>query len=366
MLLNLAFLFFWPVLQGSPQYTELSKLWNNTEIIETGLTRPMATVTCPSRDSTSAGWLVAADSSGKMMELRFDGERWSTVRTFPVGVPLTSICSGAPYPDMDFRLYVGTKSGQILELSRGTLGWSRREIVQLPGPIKTIIASEAGAGGVISVLFAIDASGKLTQLVPPAGNKDQPSAPSLGHWSTRAMPDIPGGISQVVAHAYGARLWVAAAGPKGIVYRYDRDSLGVWRGDPWATMTSGVKYLAPSADPSMRDIAVFYEGTDGLFRYLFKGSTDDKKARLPVADGITHIVGVGSQRRFNEFFAVSGDEFCMFEYDFEDKAWQKVPFGKIDLPVVDAMFGFGRNEPVASMYVTCANGKVYEFVRYTN
>ena len=180
------------------------------------------------------------------------------------------------------------------------------------------------------------------------------------------MPDIPGGASQVVSHAYGVRLWVAAAGPKGVVYRYDRDSLGVWHGDPWASMAAGVKYLAPSADPSARDIAVFYEGTDGLFRYLFLGFTDDKKARVPIADGITHIVGVGSQRRFNEFFAVSGDEFCMFEYSFEAKAWQKVSFGKIDLPVVDAVFGFGRNEPVASMYVTCANGKVHEFVRYKN
>src|SRR3990170_4606135 len=79
-----------------------------------------------------------------------------------------------------------------------------------------------------------------------------------------------------------------------------------------------------SAAPSARDIAVFYEGTDGLFRYLFLGFTDDKKARVPIADGITHIVGVGSQRRFNEFFAVSGDEFCMFEYSFEAKGWQKV------------------------------------------
>jgi hypothetical protein len=129
-------------------------------------------------------------------------------------------------------------------------------------------------------------------------------------------------------------------------------------------MVGGVRSLAQAADPTTRDVAVFYSGTDGLFRYLFQGHTDDAKARVPVADGVTNLIGAGNQRRFNEFFGVSGDEFCMFEFDFEDKAWHKVPFGKIDPPVVSAVFGYGRNEVSAQMYVMCANGKVYEFVRY--
>jgi len=363
MLLNIAFLFFWPILQGTPVYTELSKFWNRGETIETGLAHPIGAVVCPSPDS-SAGWLVAADSSGKMMELRYDGVRWSVVRTFPAGAPLVTLCSGAAYPDMEFRLYAGTKAGQVLEISRGTIGWSKREIVQLPGPIKAVVATDAAAGGVVSRIFAIDGDGKVAYLLPPPGDKASPSAPGSGRWSAQFLPEMPGGASQLATNMYKASSWVVAAGPTGLVYRYIQDSLGQWSSAAWTKMAAGAKCMAPSADPSMRDVAVYYSGTDGLFRYLFYGYTDDMKARVPVADGITNLIGAGNQRRFNEFFGVTGDEFSMFEFDFEDKAWHKVPIGKIDPPAVSATFGYGRNEPIGQMYVTCANGKVYEFVRY--
>ncbi|MBI5868455.1 MAG: hypothetical protein HZB43_09235 [candidate division Zixibacteria bacterium] len=352
MFLMLALFLFWPILQGAPpqQYIELSKFWKEASVIETGMTRPLAVITCPSKDSVSDGWLIAADSSGKLAEYFSDGNSWTARRSFTAGTPLLCICAAAPKPDMDFHLYGGTKTGQIIEVSRGVMGWSKHEIMQLPGPIKTIFATEAGGGGIPSVLFVIDGNGKIYQLIPP----------------DLTFTDVPGGASLIVAHHYGQRLWAAAAGAKGDIYRYVRDSLGIWHTDPWAKMAAGPKYFAAAIDPSLRDIAVYYAGNDGLFRFLFLGYTEDKKARVPVADGASNILGGGTQRRFNEFFGISNNEFCMFEFNFDDKAWHKVPIDKIEPPVVSTNFGFGVNDRVAQMYVMGANGKIHQFVRYKN
>lgn len=365
MFFKLALFLFWPLLQGNPQYIELSKFWKIGVTIETGMAQPLAVLTCPSTDSISAGWLVAADSSGKLAEIHSDGTSWSIVRSFSAGTPLVCICSGAPLPDMEFRLYGGTKTGQIIEVSRGAMGWSKREILQLPGPIRALYATEAGGGGVVSVLLAIDGNGQIHQLVPPfdAANK---SGGGPGRWTTQSLPDLPGGASFITAHKYGERLWSAAAGPSGDIYRYYRDTLGQWSGSSWAKMPVGPKSFAAASDPSFKDIAIYYSGIDRRFRFLFLGFTDDKKARVPAADGITNVIGVGSQRRFNEFFGISGNEFCMFEFNFDDKAWHKVPISEVDLPVVSTTFGHGFNDVAAQMYVLGANGKIREYVRYKN
>ncbi|MEW5702367.1 MAG: hypothetical protein AB1792_09080, partial [Candidatus Zixiibacteriota bacterium] len=121
--------------------------------------------------------------------------------------------------------------------------------------------------------------------------------------------------------------------------------------------------MASSADPTQRDIVVFYSGADGIFRYLFYGRMEDETSRLPVADGTVHLIGKGDQRRFNEFFAVSGPEFCMFEFNKTAYDWVKEKI--IDIPgtVVSTTFGPGRGTTFHRMYVGTVDGTIYEIVR---
>ncbi len=358
MLLSIVVLLFWPLLQGEPSYIALSKFWKPGSVIETGLHRPMATVTCPTAD-LKGGWLVAADSSGEMVEMRFADGQWQRVRPFATGAALTTICSGAAYPDLAFRLYAGTRDGGILEISRGPMGWYKREILRLPGPVRRIRATEASPGTATSQFVVVDGEGNVTHFWMP--NRDVSNATPI--WQHQTLPSIPGGAADVCVSQYGPRLWAVAATAKGEVYRFRQDSLGQWSGDPWAAMPAGAKSLAASADPTMRDVAVFYSGADGIFRYLFFKHTKDAESRVPPAATLSQVIGSGNERRFNEFFGVSGKEFCMFDYNFEEKVWDKVPFGAVDTPVVATTFGNGRGQMLSQMFVTCANGKIYEFVR---
>jgi hypothetical protein len=97
---------------------------------------------------------------------------------------------------------------------------------------------------------------------------------------------------------------------------------------------------------------LFYQTTD-----------DDERARIPVAAGVTHILGKGPQRRFNEFFAMSADEFCLFEFNYDTHKWDRIPMGPVTSPAVSSAFGPGRNEKLHQIYLATIDGKIYEWTR---
>lgn len=359
-MLKLAFALFWPLLQFAPQgappaqkapYKELSSRWDSAGVIETGLSRTAFVVVCPS-DAPDAGQLIVADSSGQLAEVRYASEGWTKVRTFGVGEPITALCPGAPHADRKWRVYVGTKSGKILELTRGNLGWTTTEVRTIVGPIREITLTDPGQYG-ISQLFAIDADGRVLNLWLSESDE----------WVTRLVPEIDGGATEVCYEIGEQGVTAILAGAKGTLYKFLQDSTGNWAGGPWATMPAGPLDMASSADPTSADIAVYYSGDDGFFRYLFHNHTDEDQARVPIAEATTHLIGKGEQRRFNEFFGMSAGDFCQFEFNYTSLQWDRIPLEKMPTTVVSTTFGPGRGEHLGQIYVATIDGKVYEFVR---
>ncbi len=358
-MLTLALAFFWPLLQlvapqGAPRkapYTELSTRWDTAGVIETGLSRAAVVMVCPSSEP-DAGQLIVADSSGQLVEMRYGLEGWAKVRTFGVGEPITAACAGAPHSDRKWRVYVGTQSGKILELTRANLGWTTKEVRTVVGPVREIVATDPGQFGV-SQIFAIDGDGRVLNLWLTEADE----------WVTRLVPEIDGGATEVCYNVGNEGLIAIIAGPKGTIYKFNQDSTGSWAGGPWTTMPAGPLDMASSADPTKKDIAVFYSGDDGFFRYLFYGYTDDTKARIPIAEAANHLIGKGTQRRFNEFFAMSAGDFCLFEFNFTTRQWDRIPMEKIPATVVSTTFGPGRGGSLSQVYVATINGNVREYVR---
>jgi len=355
---KLAIALFWPLLQLTPQtapqvakVVELSSRWDAAETFETGLDRAAAVIVCPT-NSAEAGDLVVADSSGQIVEMRFGPDGWTKTRAFGIGEPITAACAGAPHADRVWHLYIGTRSGRVLELTRGGLGWTTQEVRTVVAPVRNIQASDPGLSGV-SQVFVIDGDGLVLNLWLTEADE----------WITRLLPEIDGGATEVCFDYPKTSLVSILAGPEGTIHKFAQDSTGNWTGGSWTSMPAGALDMAASADPTMKDIAVFYSGTDGIFRYLFYDYTQDEKARVPVAGGVTQVIGKGQQRRFNEFFAMSAGEFCLFEFDFADREWKKIPMKQIASPVVSVVFGPGRGEPLSQMYVATVDGKVHEFVR---
>jgi hypothetical protein len=215
------------------------------------------------------------------------------------------------------------------------------------------MASDPGTSS-ISQLFVFDGEGSVSNLwVSEAGD-----------WITRAMPDIAGGATEISFNYDGAMLQALVAGPEGVIHKFVQDSTGRWTGGEWASMPAGPMDMAGSADPSMRDMAVFYSGDDGVFRYLFYDYKTDETARIPIAAGVTHLIGKGSQRRFNEFFGMAAEEFCLFEFNFDTRRWDKIPMKRIEEPVVSTIMDYGRGERLAQIYVACVDGTIHEFTRW--
>lgn len=360
---KLALLLFWPILQFQMQqqqtqipqqvapYRELSIRWDAVGTIESGLDHPLAVLICPT-ESPVGGNLIVVDSSGLIAEIRYGVLGWVPVRTFAVGEAVTAACAGAPHLDRVWRVYVGTASGKVLEFSRGSVGWMRAEIREVPAPIVNMQASDPGREG-ISQLFVIDGNGRVFNFW--VSEEDE--------WIPRLFPEIDGGATEVCFDYHRMGLRSMLAGPKGVIYKFVQDSVGRWSGEPWATMPAGVLDMAGSADPTMQDVALFYSGVDGVFRYLFHNFKVDEKARVPIAAGVTHIIGKGDQRRFNEFFAMSVDEFCLFEFNYDTRRWDKIVMKTISSPVVSTAFGPGRGETLHQVYAVSADGMIHEFVR---
>ena len=355
---KLALALFWPLLQLAPQtspkvaeYKELSSRWDAAGVIETGLSQTAAVVACPA-DAPDAGQLIIADSSGQIVEMRYGSDGWTKVRSFGIGEPITVACAGAPHFDRMWRLYVGTQSGKVLELTRATLGWTTREVRTIVAPVKEIEASDPGQNS-ISQLFVIDGDGRVLNLWLTEADE----------WVTRLLPEIDGGATEVCYDIGKSGLTAILAGPKGTIHKFQQDSTGNWAGGPWTTMPAGPQDMAASADPTMKDIAVYYSGSDGIFRYLFYDYTNDEKARVPIAEAANHLIGKGAQRRFNEFFAMSAGDFCLFEFNFSSREWDRIPLEKIPTTVVSQVFGPGRGEGVHQVYVATIDGKIHEYVR---
>jgi hypothetical protein len=354
----LALALFWPLLQLAPQnspmvapYKELSSRWDAAGAIETGLTRMAVVVVCPS-DAPDGGQLIVADSSGQIVEMRHGPEGWTKVRSFGIGEPITVACAGAPHLDRKWRLYAGTQSGKVLELTRAGLGWTTKEVRTIVAPVTGITASEPGQAG-ISQLFVIDGDGRALNLWLTEADQ----------WVTRLLPEIDGGATEVCYDAGRSGLIAILAGPKGTIHKFYQDSTGSWTGTAWATLPAGPLDMASSADPTMKDIAVYYSGDDGIFRYLFYDYTDDEKARIPIAEAADHLIGKGTQRRFNEFFAMSAGDFCLFEFNFTTRQWDRIPMEKMPATVVSTAFGPGRGEDLHQIYVATIDGKIHEYVR---
>jgi len=359
---KLALALFWPLLQIAPSqippntpkatYVELSSHWDPAGVIETGFTKTAFVRVCPS-DAPDAGQLIVADSSGQLAELRFDESTgWTKVRTFGVGEPITAICSGAPHFDRQWRIYVGTKSGKIIELTRGDLGWTTAEVRTIVAPVKEIIATDPGEQS-ISQLFAIDGDGRVLNLW----------LSEAGDWITRLVPEIDGGASEVCYDIDKVGIIAVVAGSGGTIYKFTQDSTGHWAGDVWATMPAGPLDMVGSADPTHADIAIYYSGNDGIFRYLFKGTTSDEKARIPIAETVNYLIGKGTQRRFNEFFGMSAGDFCQFEFNYTTRQWDRIPMEHMPTQVVSSTFGPGRGEALHQIYVATVDGKIHEFTR---
>jgi hypothetical protein len=355
---KLAIALFWPLLQLAPQsaprvapYVELSKRWDPAGVFETGLSRTAAVVVCPTVIE-GAGSVIVADSAGQIVEMRFEPDGWTKVRTFAIGEPLTGVCAGAPHLDRIWRVYIGTKSGRVLELSRTSMGWSTNEVRTVVAPVTNIQASDPGPNG-ISQLFVIDGDGRTLNLWLTEADV----------WVTRLLPEIDGGATEVCFDIDKSGLTSILASPSGTIYKFRQDSTGNWGGGPWTTMPAGPLDMVSSADPTGRDIAVYYSGSDGVFRYLFYDYKEDEKARVGIADATTNLIGKGSQRRFNEFFGINGGNFYLFEFNFATREWDRIPIEGIPATVVSVVFGPGRGAAMHQIYVARIDGKIHEYVR---
>lgn len=350
----------WPLLlnQGAPSslpsvpYVELSSRWDNAPIIETGLTHLLAVAVCPGSDST-ASHLVAIDSTGEIAEFEFDGTSWHKSRGFSMHQPITAACAGMPEHDRIWRLYLGTRSGHVVELTRGDLGWTANEFYQVQGPVAAIYANKPGYYGV-SQMFVIDAKGHVTNLWIAVDGKT---------WIPRDMPDLPGRTVNLCFDYGRLGVQTVAADDAGHIYKFTQDSLGYWTGTEWANLPAGPLDMAPSADPSGKDVAVYYSGADGVFRYLFENHKTDDVSRIPIAAGTTHMLGKDDQLRFNEFFGLDGVEYCLFEFNFETRVWDRIPMKKISEPITSVTFGPARDGHLCQIFVGTANGQIHEFVR---
>jgi hypothetical protein len=363
MLKLLPFIIFWSVLsvqsaQAQPDYLpqssykELSTRWNYAGSFDTGLDKTLAVVVCLA-STPGAGNVIVIDSTGQIVEMRYEPSGWKRVRQFAVGERVAAACSGAPHQDRIWRLYIGTVSGRVLEYTRGTMGWLRQTIKEVPPPIVNLVASDPGTSS-ISQLFVFDGTGSVSNLwVSDADD-----------WITRPIPDIDGGATEISFDYDETTLQILVAGPAGTIYKYVQDSTGHWSGGEWASMPAGPLDMAGSADPSLKDMAVFYSGDDGIFRFLFYGYLTDEKARVPIAAGVTHLIGKGPQRRFNEFFGMVAGEFCLFEFNFTSRRWDKIPMKTFDVPVVSTTMDYGRGERLAQVYVACVDGTIHEFTRW--
>ncbi len=333
-----------PVLQGQPITRQLSTRWHPTVAIETGLNNLAFVAICPTK-SDSGGHFFAVDSSGNVAELAFVNRQWKILGRSSVGERVVTGCAAAMRPDEVWSLIVGTESGKVIEMRRGEMGWGRYEVTTAPRPPRVIRASEPARPGP-SQLFVIDGNGATANWYVGAS----------GRWNKKLLPAVEGGTTHVCFDYSSGGMRAITAGPKGVISRFVQDSMGEWSGGPWDTMSAGCLDMAASADPSMKDICVFYSGKDGHLRYLFSGRMDDVTSRLANAAGAYHLIGKGDQRRFNEFFGMSGNEFCLFEYDSGQLEWIKVPVRSIPSPVVSTVFGPARGATWHTIYVGSVDG----------
>lgn len=340
-----------PLLQIQPTTRALSSRWHQMPPIQTGLAKLSFLAICPS-DDKSDGHLFAVDSSGAVVELGFINREWTILDSTSIGEAVVTGCAAALRPDQGWSIIVGTKSGRIVELRRSTMGWGRHEVGTVPTPIRGIEASEPMRPGP-SQLFVIDGEGEITNLYVGAS----------GRWNGKPLPAVEGGHTHLCLDYPREGLCAITAGPRGVIHKFIQDSLGNWSGPMWASLSSGCRDLAASADPSMKDICFFYAGEDGHLRYMFDGRKDDVTSRLACAEDAIHLIGKGDQRRFNEFFGMVGNQFCLFEYDPGLLEWVKVPMGTIPSTVVSTIFGPARGATWHTMYVGTVDGRLYEFER---
>jgi hypothetical protein len=340
-----------PILEAQPITRQLSTRWHPTVAIETGLSNLAFVAICPTK-SDSGGHFFAVDSSGSIAELAFENRQWRILGKSTVGERVVTGCAAAMREDEIWSLVIGTESGKVIEMRRGEMGWGRYEVTAAAAPLRAVRASEPGRPGP-SQIFVIDAKGEITNWYVGAS----------GRWNPKPLPVTEGGATRV-CFDYGSQgLRAITAGPKGIIYKFVQDTMGNWSGSAWDTMSSGCVDLAPSADPTMQDICIFYAGEDGHLRYLFFGRKDDVTSRLPCAYGARHLIGKGDQRRFNEFFGMSGQDFCLFEYSSDHADWIKVPIRSIPSRVVSTVFGPARGATWHTTYAATVDGKIYEFER---
>jgi hypothetical protein len=336
---------------SQPITRQLSTRWHPTVAIETGLSKLAFVAICPTKNSGD-GHFFAVDSSGKVVELAYVDRRWTIKSDFSVGEPIVTGAAAALRPDEIWSIVVGTASGKIVEMRKSDMGWGGHEVTKLEGPPRAVRATEPARPGP-SQLFVIDHNGNVSNWYVGAS----------GRWNRKDVPAIEGGATHICFDYRAAGLHTITAGPKGIIGKFVQDSMGNWNGAAWDTMSAGCADLAPSADPTARDICIFYAGLDGHLRYLFYGRMNDVTSRLPCAEGARNLVGKGDQRRFNEFFGMSGTEFCLFEYNSDQADWIKVPIRAIPGPVVSTTFGPARGSIWHTMYAATADGKIYEFER---
>lgn len=340
-----------PVLQAQAPSRALSTRWHPTVSIESGLTNLAFVAVCPAA-SDSGGHFFAIDSAGNIAELAFQDRTWRVLGKTSVGERVVTGCAAAMKPDEVWSLVVGTESGKIIELRRGEMGWGRYEVTTAKTPLRGVRSSEPGRPGP-SQIFVIDGAGTVSNWYVGASGK----------WNLKSVPAIDGGASHICFDYKSLGLIAITAGPKGIIGKFTQDTLGDWHGGAWDTMSSGCRDLAASADPTGQDICIFYSGKDGHLRYLFAGRKGDVISRLAAAEGAYQLIGKGDQRRFNEFFGMSGTEFCLFEYDPGLIEWVKVPIRSVPSKVVSTTFGPARGPTWHTAYVATVDGTIYEFER---
>lgn len=330
---------------------ELGTRWHPTVAIETGL-KELAFVAIFPPASNSSAHFFAVDSSGSIVEMAFEDRAWTIVARTSVGERIVTGCAAAMRADETWSLIVGTVSGKIIEMRQGEMGWGRHEVATAPTPLRALRASAPGFPGP-SQLFVIDGNGDVTNWYVGAS----------GRWIAKALPTTNGGATHVCFDYPRDGLTAITAGPKGIIHKFVQDSMGDWGGSAWDTVAAGCLDLAASIDPTKKDICFFYSGTDGHLRYMFFGRQEDVSSRIPCAGGSYRLIGKGDQRRYNEFFGMSGNEFCIFEYDPALKEWVKVPIIPIPGKVVSTDFGIARGMPWCTMYAATIDGRIYEFER---
>lgn len=340
-----------PLLQTQALTRELSTRWHYAATIETGLNNLAFVAVCPNPKQPNSNF-VAVDSNGTVLELGFVNRQWQVLRKSSVGERVVAGCAAAMRPDEVWSLVVGTESGKIIEMRRSDMGWGRYEVGTAPTPIHTVATTEPARPGP-SQIFVIDGQLEVTNWYVGGS----------GRWVPKPLPSVFGGHTNICFDYPRIGLCAITAGKQGVIHKFIQDSLGDWDGSVWATLSSPCRDLAPSADPTMKDICIFYSGADGHLRYLFDARRDDVTARLTSAEGAHRLIGKGDQRRFNEFFGMVGSEFCLFEYDPGQIMWVKVPIRSIPGTVVCTLFGPARGAPWHTIYVATADGKIVEFER---